>query len=74
MATSSPWSVDSCGQQAHRLGVELLGAARDAFTQVFQLTAASSAAVALITALLATALPRRVRVGSQLEEQTGSLA
>jgi len=57
----------------HRLGAELLGTAREAFTQAFQLTAAISAAVALITALLATALLRRVRVGSQLEEQAESL-
>jgi DHA2 family multidrug resistance protein-like MFS transporter len=52
-------------QLPHGLGAELLGAAREAFTQAFQLTAAISAAVALITALLATVLLRRVRVGDR---------
>ena len=61
-------------QLPHRLGAELLGTAREAFTHAFQLNAAISSAVALITALLATALLRRVRVGSQLEEQAESLS
>jgi hypothetical protein len=47
---------------------------REAFTQAFQLTAALSAAVVLITALLATVLLRRVRVGSPLEHQAESLS
>jgi DHA2 family multidrug resistance protein-like MFS transporter len=59
-------------QLPHRLGAELLGTAREAFTQAFQLTAAISAAVALITAVLATTLLRRVRVGSPLEAQAES--
>jgi DHA2 family multidrug resistance protein-like MFS transporter len=61
-------------QLPHTPGAELLGTAREAFTQAFQLTAALSAAIVLITALLATALLRRIRVGSQLEEQTESLS
>ena len=67
-------SADLKPSSCHRLGAELLGTAREAFTHAFQLTAAISSAVALITALLATALLRRVRVGSQLEEQAESLS
>jgi DHA2 family multidrug resistance protein-like MFS transporter len=47
------------------LSAELLGTAREAFTQAFQLTAAISAAVALMTAFLAMALLRSVRVGDR---------
>ena len=61
-------------QLPHGLRTELLGTAREAFTQAFQLTAALSAAVVLITALLATVLLRRVRVGSPLEQQAESLS
>jgi MFS family permease len=59
---------------AYGLSAELLGTAREAFTQAFQLTAALCAAVVLITALLATVLLRRVRVGSPLEQQAESLS
>ena len=58
-------------QLPNGLGAELLGTAREAFTQGFRLTAALSAAVALITALLATALLRRVRVGERAASITG---
>lgn len=61
-------------QLPHGLGAELLRTAREAFTQAFQLTAALGAAVVLITALLATVLLRRVRVGSPLEQQAESLS
>jgi MFS transporter, DHA2 family, multidrug resistance protein len=66
--------VAAAEQLPHGLGAELLGTAREAFTQAFQLTAALSAAVVLITALLATVLLRRVRVGSPLEQQAESLS
>jgi DHA2 family multidrug resistance protein-like MFS transporter len=67
-------AVAAAEQLPHGLGAELLGTAREAFTQAFQLTAALSAAVVLITALLATVLLRRVRVGSPLEQQAQSLS
>ena len=67
-------AVAAAEQLPHGLGAELLGTAREAFTQAFQLTAALSAAVVLITALLATVLLRRVRVGSPLEQQAESLS
>jgi DHA2 family multidrug resistance protein-like MFS transporter len=47
------------------LSAELLGTAREAFTRAFQLTAAISAAVALMTAFLAMALLRSVRAGDR---------
>jgi DHA2 family multidrug resistance protein-like MFS transporter len=43
---------------APQLGAELLGAARHAFAQSFQLAAAASAAVAVATAVIALALLR----------------
>jgi DHA2 family multidrug resistance protein-like MFS transporter len=58
-------------QLPHGSGAELLGAAREAFTQAFHLTAAISAAVALITALLATVLLRSVRVGNRPSSTPG---
>jgi DHA2 family multidrug resistance protein-like MFS transporter len=64
-------AVAVAAQLPHGLGAELLGAAREAFTQAFRLTAALSAAVALITALLATALLRRVRLGDRAASITG---
>ena len=56
------------GQLPDQLGAELLGAAREAFGQAFELTAAISAIVSLATALGATALLRRRRSGSELGE------
>jgi DHA2 family multidrug resistance protein-like MFS transporter len=67
-------AVTVAEQLPPRLGAELLGTAREAFTQAFQLTAAISAAVVLITAVLATALLRGVRVGSSLDEPAESLS
>ena len=52
-----------------QLSAELLDTARAAFTRAFQLTAAISAAVSLITAIGVLVLLRGVRAGSQLEEQ-----
>jgi DHA2 family multidrug resistance protein-like MFS transporter len=45
----------------------LLGAAREAFTQALQLTAAISAAIVLGIAILAVALLRHMRTGSEPE-------
>jgi MFS transporter, DHA2 family, multidrug resistance protein len=56
-------AVAVADQLPRGLGTELLGTAREAFTQAFQLTAAISVAVSLMTALLAIVLLRRVRVG-----------
>jgi DHA2 family multidrug resistance protein-like MFS transporter len=52
-----------------RLGAELLGTARDAFGQAFELTAAISAIVSLATAIGATALLRRPQVGPRLGQE-----
>jgi MFS transporter, DHA2 family, multidrug resistance protein len=52
-------------QLPHGFSAELLGAAREAFTHAFHLTAAISAAVALLTALLATVLLRGVRAADR---------
>ena len=46
------------------LGVELLGTAREAFAQAFELTVAISAAMALMMAPVAVVLLRRARAGS----------
>jgi DHA2 family multidrug resistance protein-like MFS transporter len=56
-------AVAVADQLPRGLGTELLATAREAFTQAFQLTAAISVAVSLMTALLAIVLLRRVRVG-----------
>ena len=48
-----------------QLGAELLAAAREAFAQALELTAAISAAVVLATAVVAAVLLRRVRVSSE---------
>ena len=53
------------------LGAELVERAREAFTQALQLAATLSAAVAIGAAILAAALLRRVRMGSELEEERG---
>jgi DHA2 family multidrug resistance protein-like MFS transporter len=50
-------------------GAELLGAAREAFSQSFQLTATICAAVVLAMAIAAAVLLPRVRSGSELEPQ-----
>jgi MFS transporter, DHA2 family, multidrug resistance protein len=48
-----------------QLGTELLGAAREAFVQAFDLVTAISAVLALATAILAVAMLRRVRPDSE---------
>jgi DHA2 family multidrug resistance protein-like MFS transporter len=48
-----------------QLGTELLGAAREAFVQAFELVTAISAVLALATAILAVAMLRRVGPGSE---------
>ncbi|MGH7265833.1 MAG: MFS transporter [Candidatus Rokuibacteriota bacterium] len=47
------------------IGAELLGAARAAFVQSFELTAGISAAVAIATAIVAAVLLRRPRTGAE---------
>jgi hypothetical protein len=53
------------------LGPALVEAAREAFTEALQLAATLNAAVAIGAAILAGALLRRVRVGSELAEERG---
>jgi DHA2 family multidrug resistance protein-like MFS transporter len=53
------------------LAMELVDAARDAFTQALQLAAALSAAVAIGAAILALALLRQARTQSEREEERG---
>jgi len=52
-----------------QLGAGLLGTAREAFAQAFEVAAAISAAIALATAVVAVLLLRRVRAGSEQEGQ-----
>ena len=59
----------TAGQLPDQLGATLLGAAREAFTQGLQVTAAISAVVALGIAILAAALLRDVRASAEPEEQ-----
>jgi MFS transporter, DHA2 family, multidrug resistance protein len=54
-----------------RTAVELVDAARDAFSQALQLAATLSAAVAIGAAVLALALLRHVRMRSELDEERG---
>jgi MFS transporter, DHA2 family, multidrug resistance protein len=54
-----------------RLAPELVDAAREAFTQALQVAATLSAAIAIGAAILAVALLRRVRLGSELDEERG---
>jgi DHA2 family multidrug resistance protein-like MFS transporter len=53
----------------NQVGAELLGTARDAFAQAFELVAAVCAAVAVITAILAVVVLRRVRPGTEPEAE-----
>jgi MFS transporter, DHA2 family, multidrug resistance protein len=57
------------GQLPGRSGVELLDAARQAFTQGLQLTFAVSAAAAVGTAILVVSLLRHIGAGSEREGQ-----
>ena len=61
-------AVAVAGQLPGQGGAELLDTARAAFTQAFELTAALSAAVSLVTAIGIIVLLRGVRAGAQLEE------
>jgi MFS transporter, DHA2 family, multidrug resistance protein len=61
-------AVGVAAQLPERLGVALLAAAREAFTQGLQLTAALSAAVAVSIAVLATVLLRAVPASSPQAE------
>jgi MFS transporter, DHA2 family, multidrug resistance protein len=62
-------AVAAAGQLPDQLGQALLDAARQAFTQGLQLAFASSAAVAISTAIVAAALLRHVRPSSEPDEQ-----
>ena len=53
------------------LAPELVEAAREAFTEALQVAATISAAVAIGAAILAAAQLRRVRMPSELEQETG---
>lgn len=55
------------GQLPDLLGAKLLGTAREAFTQSLELTAATSAAIAIGMAILATILLRRVGEDSEAQ-------
>jgi DHA2 family multidrug resistance protein-like MFS transporter len=65
-------AVAAAGQLPDQLGQALLDTARQAFTQGLQLAFASSAAVAIGTAILAAALLRHVRPNSEPEEHPDS--
>jgi DHA2 family multidrug resistance protein-like MFS transporter len=56
------------GQLPDQLGAKLLSTAREAFTQSLELTAATSAAVAVGIAILAIILLRRVEAHSELQQ------
>jgi MFS transporter, DHA2 family, multidrug resistance protein len=58
-------AVAAARQLPGQSGVELLGAARDAFVQAFELTAAICAFIVMATAIVTLVLLRRVRPGSE---------
>jgi MFS transporter, DHA2 family, multidrug resistance protein len=60
-------AVGVAAQLPQQLGAVVLAAAREAFVQGLQLTAALSAAVAVATAVMATVLLRSVPAGAQAE-------
>ena len=62
-------AVGEAGQLPSPLGAELLDAAREAFVQAMQLTAAISGAVMLAAAIMAAVLLRNVRPAQHSEEQ-----
>jgi DHA2 family multidrug resistance protein-like MFS transporter len=64
-------AVAAAGELPARLGGELVDAAEEAFTQALQVAAALSAALALGAAIIAVALLRRVRTGSELGADGG---
>jgi DHA2 family multidrug resistance protein-like MFS transporter len=59
-------AVAVAGHLPDRVGAELLSASRDAYALSFEITAAVSAVIALVTAILAVALLRHVRTHSDL--------
>jgi DHA2 family multidrug resistance protein-like MFS transporter len=61
-------AVGVAAQLPQQLGAVVLAAAREAFVQGLQLTAALSAAVAAATAVMATVLLRSVPAGTQAEQ------
>ncbi len=61
-------AVGVAAQLPQQLGAVVLAAAREAFVQGLQLTAALSAAVAVATAVIATVLLRSVPAGTQAEQ------
>jgi DHA2 family multidrug resistance protein-like MFS transporter len=61
-------AVSVAGQLPGQLSAELLGAARAAFTQAFELTAAICAGVSLVAAIGVMLLLRHVRAGRRLDE------
>ena len=61
-------AVGVAAQLPQQLGAVVLAAAREAFVQGLQLTAALSAAVAVATAVMATVLLRSVPAGTQAEQ------
>jgi MFS transporter, DHA2 family, multidrug resistance protein len=65
-------AVAVANQLPGQLGAELLGTAREAFAQAFEITAAISAAVSLITAVGVMILLRRVQAGAKLHEEPAS--
>jgi MFS transporter, DHA2 family, multidrug resistance protein len=62
-------AVAVANQLPGQLSAGMLATARAAFTQAFELTAALSAAVSVVTAIGALVLLRRVRAGARLDEQ-----
>jgi DHA2 family multidrug resistance protein-like MFS transporter len=64
-------AVSAAGDLPTRLGGDLVDAAQEAFTQALQVAAALSAALALGAAIIAVALLRRVRTGSELGADGG---
>ena len=65
-------AVAVAGQLPGHLSEQLLGSARAAFTHAFELTAAISAAVSLVTAIGAVILLRGLRAGSELEGESNA--
>lgn len=61
-------AVSVAGQLPAQLGTQLLGSAREAFIRAFQLTAAISAVVSLVTGVGVMVLLRRVGAGRRLDE------
>jgi DHA2 family multidrug resistance protein-like MFS transporter len=60
-------ALAEAGRLPAALGAELLGTAREAFTDSLQLAAAICAAIAIGTAIMVVVLLRRVRAGSHTE-------